>query len=139
MKNDIIERIKDKLRDYEGVEVYSCDLAYTLFEGENMDGTATYNSYDAKEWVKTYFDEIGDVWEELNFQFGGDFMKDKNPFENPEQFMVVIILESASYLLGQCKYISDRWNDKIEIDKRNIRTISYQLDQLNDGRGIYEN
>ena len=57
MKEDIIKRIIDKLYDYEGSEFYGADLAYSLFEGENIDGSFTYNSYEAKEWIRDNFDE----------------------------------------------------------------------------------
>lgn len=137
MKKDIIERIIDKLYDYEGTEVYACDLGYKLFEGENIDGTFTYSSYEAKQWVKENFDDIGEVWEELQFQFGGDFLKDYNMFDNPEKFMVLIILESASYLIGKCKLIEDNWNDEITLDKKTIETLKEQLKELDDGCSIY--
>lgn len=137
MKKDIIERIIDKLYDYEGTEVYACDLGYKLFEGENIDGTFTYSSYEAKQWVKENFDDIGEVWEELQFQFGGDFLKDYNMFDNPEKFMVLIILESASYLIGKCKLIEDNWNDEITLDKKTIETLKEQLKELDDGYSIY--
>lgn len=139
MKKYIIEKIIDKLHDYEGETVYSCDLAYTLFESENMDGTMTYNSYEAKEWIKNNFDDIGEVWEELKFQFGEDFVKDLNIFDEPEKFMVIVVLESASYLLSQCKTIDDNWNNEIKLNKTNIKKIEKELKELDNGGGIYEN
>lgn len=139
MKKYIIEKIIDKLYNYEGETIYSCDLAYTLFESENMDGTMTYNSYEAKEWIKNNFDDIGEVWEELKFQFGEDFAKDLNIFDEPEKFMVIVVLESASYLLSQCKTIDDNWNNEIKLNKTNIKKIEKELKELDNGGGIYEN
>lgn len=138
MKKDIIERIIDRLYDYEETKVYACDLSYKLFEGENIDGTFTYSTYKAKEWVKDNFDDIGEVWEELQFQFGSDFLKDFNMFDNPEKFMVLIILESASYLIGKCKLIEDNWNSKITLDKKTIKTLKEQLKELDDNDSIYK-
>lgn len=138
MKKEIIDRIIDKLYDYEGETVYSCDLAYTLFESENMDGSFTYSSYDAKEWIKKYFDDIGEVWEELEFEFGSDFLKDYNLFNNPEKFMVLIILESASYILGQCEFLENNWNNEITLNKENIEKIEKQLKEKDNGESIYE-
>lgn len=137
MKKDIIERIIDKLYDYEGTEIYACDLGYKLFEGENSDGTFTYSTYEAKQWIKENFDDIGEVWKELQFQFGGDFLKDYNMFDNPEKFMVLIILESASYLISKCKLIEDNWNDEITLDKKTIETLKEQIKELDDGCSIY--
>lgn len=138
MKKEIINMIIDKLYDYEGGEIYSCDLAYTLFEAENIDGTMTYSSWSAKEWIKNNFDDIGEVWEELKFQFGDDYVKDINIFDEPEKFMVIVVLESASYLLSRCKTINENWNDKIKLNKTNIKKIEKELKELDNGGGIYE-
>ena len=137
MKKNIIERIIGKLDDYENEEIYACDLSYTICKGENIDGTFTYNSYEAKEWIKENFDDIGEVWDELTFQFDGDFLKNYNMFENPEKFMVLIILESASYILGKCKLIEDNWNEKITLNKKTIKALKEQLKELDDGNSIY--
>lgn len=137
MKKDIIERIIDKLEDYEGTEVYACDLAYTLFEGENIDGTFTYSTYEAKQWIKKYYDDIGEVWEELQFQFDKEYLMQFNMFDNPEKFMVLIILESANYLISRCKLIDDNWNNEITLNKKNIETLKKQLKELDDGGSIY--
>lgn len=140
LKNDIIERIVNKLYDYEGVKSYACDLSYTLFEGENMDGSFTYNTYEAKEWIKANYDEIGEVLEELKFNFDSDYFNNIliDCFNNPERFMVVIILEAASYILSRCKLIDDNWNDEIILNKKNIKTLEKQLKELDNGGSIYE-
>lgn len=138
MKRDIIERIINKLYDYEGEKIYSCDLAYKLFEGENIDGTFTYNTYKAKEWIKNNFDDIGEVWEELKFQFGDDFLSNYNLFDNPEKFMALIIIEASSYIISKCKFIDDKWNDEITLNKKTIATLEKQLKELDNGSSIYE-
>lgn len=138
MKKEIIEKIIDKLTDYEDTTQYACDLAYTLFESENVDGTFTYSTYEAKEWIKNNFEEIGEVWEELKFSFGADFLSNYNLFDNPEKFMVLIILESASHLLSKCKYIDDNWNNEVTLSKKVITTLKNQLKELDNGGAIYE-
>ena len=137
MKEDIIKRIIDKLYDYEGSEFYGADLAYSLFESENIDGSFTYNSYEAKEWIRDNFDEIGEVYEELVCNLGAEYMGKFNAFDNPEGFMVIIILEAANYLLGRCEFVENNWDDEIFLDKENIKTIESQLNALNNGRSIY--
>ena len=137
MKKDIINRIIDKLYDYEDTEVYGADLAYTLFESENIDGTFTYNTYEAQEWIKNNFDELGEVWEELKFQFGADYLNNYNVFEEPEKFMVLVILEVASYILGRCKTVEDNWNNEIVLTKKNIKKIEKELKELDNDEPIY--
>lgn len=138
MKKDIIERIINKLYDYEGEKIYSCDLAYKLFEGENIDESFTYNTYEAKEWIKNNFDDIGEVWEELKFQFGDDFLSNYNLFDNPEKFMTLIIIEASSYIISKCKLIDDKWDDEITLNKKTITTLEKQLKELDNGSSIYE-
>ena len=138
MKKDIIERIIDKLDEYKDCEIYGCDLSYTLFEGENVDGTFTYNTYEAKQWIKSYYDDIGEVWEELQFNFDKEYLMQFNMFDNPEKFMVLIILESASYLISRCKLISDNWDNTIILDENNIKILTEQLKELDDGGSIYK-
>ena len=128
MREDILNDLITKLEDYEGANVYACDLAYTLFEGYNIDGTVTYGTFKASEWIKTHFDELGEVVEDIKFNLGSEFIP--NIFDEPEKFMVVVYLEVGASLLSQCKFINDNWNDKIELTKKNINTIKEQLQEL---------
>ena len=125
LKQWLIEEIKDHLYNYEDCEVYACDLAYTIFEGENIDGSYTYSTYEAKEWIKKYWEDIGEVVEEIKFQLGSECIP--NVFEEPEKFQVVIVLEGANYILSQSEFIDDKWNDKIILTKKNIKKIISQL------------
>ena len=127
----------EKLEEYQDTEHYACDLGYTLFEAENIDGTFTYNYFETMNWIKTYFEDIGEVWEELQFQFGSDFLVKYNPFNNPEQFMCLIIIESASYLISRCKTINNNWNDKIVLDNNTIKNIKEELKELERSEYIY--
>ena len=82
IKDYVVEQLIDKLYDYEDIEAYGCDLAYKLYEGENVDGVIFYSTYESKEWIKEYFEDLGEVVEELNFQFGEEYMAKFNEF-NP--------------------------------------------------------
>ena len=128
MKKEILNNLIDKLYDYKGQKAYACDLAYTLFESYNMDGSITYSTHNAKEWIKKYFDELGEVVEEIKFNLGSEFIP--NIFDEPEKFMVVIYLEVGASLLSQCKFIDDNWNDEIELTNENIEIIKKELEML---------
>lgn len=121
LKQWLIEEIKEHLYNYEDCEVYACDLAYTIFEGENIDGSYTCSIYDAKEWIKKYWDDIGEIIEEIKFQLGSEYIP--NVFDEPEKFQIVIILEGASFILSQSDYINTYWNDRIKLTKTNIKKI----------------
>ena len=126
LKSWLIPEIQEHLYNYEDQEIYACDLAYTIFEGENIDGSYTYSTYEAKEWIKKYWDDIGEVVEEIKFQLGSDCIP--NPFDEPEKFQVVIVLEAASYVFGKCDFLEKNWNNEIKLTKRNIKKIINQIE-----------
>lgn len=138
LKNEVINKMVEKLHEYEDCKFYGCDFGYGLFEGENVDGSFTYNTHEAKEWIKTYFDDIGEVWEELQFEFDKDFLSQYNPFNEPEKFSVLILLEVSSYLSGKCKTIEENWDNELILNKKTIKKIEKELKELNDGGCIYE-
>lgn len=138
LKNEIINKMIEKLYNYEDCKFYGCDLGYGLFESENIDGSFTYSTHKAKEWIKTYYDDIGEVWEELQFQFDKDFLSNYNPFNEPEKFSVLILLEVSSYLSGKCKTIDENWNNEFVLNKKTIKKIEKELKELNNGGCIYE-
>ena len=127
IKNEIIEDLKGKLYDYEGLSCYSCDLAYTLFEAYNYDGTITYSTNESIKWIKQNFENLGEIIEEIKLSIGVENIP--NVFEEPEKFQVIIYLEVASYLMSQCQLINDKWNDKITLDKKTIEIIKKQLEE----------
>lgn len=136
IKDFVKSEIIRKLEDFENYicddSVYACDLAYKLFENENIDGSFFYDTVQAKQWITEHFDDLSEIIEELQFQFDKDFCNKiiLDFFNNPDCFIVVVVLEVASCLLGQCKYIDENWNDKITLTNDVIDIICQQLDEL---------
>lgn len=128
IKNEVIEKLIEELENYKDTEHYGCDLAYDLFEGYNIDGSITYSTYEAKQWIKRNFDDLGEIVEEI--QANG--LEIPNIFDSPELFMVVIYLEVASYLMGLCEFINENWNQNFMLNDKNILTITKQLSKLKD-------
>ena len=128
IKNEVIEKLIEEMENYKDTEVYACDLAYTLLEEYNIDGTITYSTYEAKKWIKNNFDDLGEIVEER--QANG--LEVPNIFDRPEAFMVTIYLEVASYLMAQCKFIDEHWNNIIVLTTKNIEIIKKQLEELRD-------
>lgn len=121
--------IIDNLPNYEDEEVYMCDLAYKLTESINIDGSATYSTYEAKEYIKAWFDEAGEVYEYQKANYGECL---HNPFENPEAFHVCMIIEGVRVLLAQCETVDNGWNDEVELTAENIHAILEELKQVDD-------
>lgn len=128
IKNEVIDKLIDKLEDYRDTEHYACELAYDLLEGYNIDGSITYNKYEAIQWISNNFGDLEEIVDEL--QARGLSIPDV--FDNPELFMVVIYLEVANYVMDKCKFINDNWNDTFTLNDKNIYTITKQLRELKD-------
>ena len=132
IKDFVIDILVDKLDNLKGEEYksYSCDLAYNLFEGENIDGVYFYNNYEATEFIKKHFEDLGEIIEELNFQFGKEYVNKLviDIFDNPDRFCVVVFMEVASYLLSQCKIIDELWNEEIILTNDKIDKIKKELE-----------
>lgn len=132
VKSEIVRKLEDFENSICDDSVYACDLAYKLFENENIDGSFFCDTVKAKKWLSEHFDDLSEIIEELQFQFDDDFCNKilLDFFNNPDCFIVVVVLEVASYLLGQCKYIDENWDDEITLTNDVIDIICQQLDEL---------
>ena len=124
----MVEAIANKLADMEGQEVYGCDLGYAIFEEANVNGSYTCSAYKAKEWIKMFFDELGEVVDDIKNNLGDGSVP--NPFDNPEAFQVVCMLELSSTLLGQCRTVGENWNNLMELTEETINQIIAELNIL---------
>ena len=124
---ELKETIIDRLNDYKNTTVYGCDLAYTLFENENANGSVLCSTYLTKEFIKENFDLFGDLTLYVNDDFGIKL----NPFTEPEKAHVILMLESSQSLLSQLDFINDYWNEEFKLTDEVIKEITDQLRELN--------
>jgi len=123
LRNYIIRETIENLHNLEDESCYGCDLAYEVFRGANADGSYTYSTYEAIQWIKRYFDGLGEVVEEMK----ANGLEPPNPFDRPEQFQVCILLEGAQYLLGRCETVDQHWNDEFTLTPKIIKSICREL------------
>lgn len=130
VKEEIIEKLED-LKGYEESH-YMCDLGYTLFESENVSGAYFSDSNTAKKWVNKNFEYIGEIAEEIKFQFDFDYANKilLDVFDNPDRFVVVIVLEVASYLISRCSTADKYWNEEITLTDEIINRLIEELKKL---------
>ena len=119
--------IKNHIEDHLGRTVYACDFASDITMGINVDGSATYSTYKAKEYLKTWWDEAADYFQYEKDNFGENH---HNPFENPEAYMVCMIITGVGCLMAQVKEINEAWNDHIEVTQELCDSICKQLDDI---------
>ena len=130
VKGEIIERLAD-LKGYEENQ-YICDLGYTLFESENVNGAYFCNNYTAKEWVNKNFEHIGEIAEEIKFQFDSDYANKilLDVFDNPDRLIVVIVLEVSSYLISRCQTAEKHWNKNITLTDKILDNLIKEIKEL---------
>lgn len=121
------EHLLQRLDEYEGTTQYACDLGYTLCEDENVNGTLTFSTYEAKQYLKEWWDECGEYLEYENFNFGENR---HNPFENPEAYMVCMVIQGVRSILDQCNSINQSWNDRIELNEEFLEKLREEIEEV---------
>ena len=122
----LIETIISRLNDYKNTNVYGCKLAYTLFEGENANGSVLCNTYLTKEFIKNHFDLFADLSEYYKDNFGESL----NIFAEPEKAHVILLLESAQMVLSNLDTINEFWDESKELTEELINAIIEELNKL---------
>lgn len=130
IRQEIAQDLIDHLNGYEGVTVYGCDLAFTLFENYNINGSVTYSRYKAQEWIKAHFDAIGEFVEEMESNW--DYDAGADVFNNPEKFMVSCYLWIASEICCNLETVEPFWNDEIDLTAELIEKIKAELNAIDD-------
>ena len=124
-KNYILEEIDE----HEGRDVYGADFGIELTEGMCADGTFTYSTEEAKEYLKEWWADAGEYSDYENFNFG----ERSNPFDNPERFTTSMVTEGVRTILSRCEFIDNKWNEKFELTEDVIALIKEQVEeQTND-------
>lgn len=119
--------ITNRLDDFEGSTHYVCDFASEITMSINVDGTATYSTSKAKEYLREWWDDCADYFQYEKDNFGEVL---HNPFECLEAFHVCMIIQGVSSLLSQCSIIDEHWNDEIEITQEVIDSILKEIENL---------
>ena len=123
---DLRKTIIDRLNDYKNTDVYGSELAYTLFEGENANGSVLCNTYETKEFIKNNFDLFSDFSEYYKDNFGESL----DIFAKPEKAHVILLLEAAQMVLSNLNTVGEFWNDSKELTEELINAIIEELNKL---------
>ena len=122
-----VNHIIDTIHDYVGTSHYGADFCYTITEGMNVDGSCTYSTAEAKEYLKEWWDDAAEYWNYERDNFGEHRW---NPFENPEAYMVCMVIEGCCYLLGQCETLQNVWNERFELTEEMADTIIKEVEEI---------
>lgn len=119
-KEFIDKFIFNEMWDWEGSTVYGSDLPYKLTEEINRVGNyLDYSQDEAFRFMTTYQQDAAATFDyysnELDMRF--------NVFEDPCQFMVLMIIFGTESRLYLSKTVEDNWNKEIELNNTNINRI----------------
>ena len=129
MTNYVIDLLLRKLEDYEDMSIYGCDMAYTLLEEYNIDGTVLYNTYETTEWLKNNIQDIYDFLPTIKFMYDNEFYAKLciDILDSPEKAMTIICLEKANDIMYSLDFIKENWDNEIVLNKENINIIKKEL------------
>lgn len=118
--------IKDNIHDYVGQDHYASDLSYTLTQGPNANGTLTFNRHDAMEYLREWWWDCADYfdWEVDNLGCV------RNPFDNPEAYMVCMVIEGVNILISQCSFMDEHGDGLFELTAEIADSICSEIDDL---------
>lgn len=124
-KNYILEQ----LDNYEGTTQYACELAMTLTECADADGTLVYCRNEAIDYLREWWYDCADYWDFENDNFGRNY---HNPFDNPEAYMVCMVIAACETILSKCPVIDEHWNEQIELTEDVVNDIKEYVKEYND-------
>ena len=114
------EHIEEKIYNYVGSTHYGADFTYTITEEENANGTLTFSRETARNILGEWWYDCGDYWEYEKDNFGEHA---HNPFDEPEAYMVCMVIEGVNAILANEPHIEESWNDKLELTEEVIEDI----------------
>ncbi len=114
---------------YIGTSHYACDLGYCLCEEENANGTLTFSRNRAMKYLQAWWFDCGDYWEFEKDNFGEH---PHNPFDNPEAFMVCMVIHGVDNILSQCRPINEAWNDTITLSDEFVAELKKEIEEVTD-------
>ena len=125
--------IIDILPEYEGNRTYGADLCGLIMEGPNVNGSLTYSTQKAIDYLREWWYECGEFWDYAKMNFGKDYVADSlNVFDNPESFMVAMVYEGVAYILSKVSVVDENWNNDFELTEEVIDTILSEIEGIDE-------
>ena len=120
--------IEEWLDDNEGSIHYACDLDTLVVESDNIDGAFVLGRESAMEFIRDYYEDARDTFQDWKDNTGESI----NPFENPEEFTVLMESYGVRKLLNESEFIRDNWDEEVVLTPDVINQIKSELNQALD-------
>lgn len=121
------ELIRDEIENFEGDTYYACDLGRELTMNGNMNGTFTFSTHEARQILKSWWDDLHGVNRRIYDELGYDH-DDVDVFDTPEKYHVFAVIEGVDSIMSSLDIIQENWDGEIELTRDVIDTILDQLD-----------
>ena len=123
LEKDVLSRMLDNLFTVEGRTVEINELAFTLFECENIDGSMTCSTKAADEWIGKHIGDISDIVGDLSDTYNLRL----EVLEDTEKFMVIVVMFVAQDLV----YTLETFRSFIDWDNEPPDTITFDEATIN--------
>ena len=117
------EYIAEHIDYYKGQSVYLCDLGSHITMDANMNGSLTYSAEEAREFLNAWSGDAADYWKWEKWMLGENL---HNPFDNPEEYMVCMVIAGVDYLIDQTIAnigMAELWNEQVKLTSKIVRKI----------------
>lgn len=115
IRNLIKDEIKDMIMDYE--DVYGSDLAYEMYNNDYY----IIGTYEAKQFLKEYFDDMLECLEQYGEEIGGTYPD----ITNAEKVATLLALFVAQDILNESKTLDECWGRRLT--EENLEAIKEEL------------
>ena len=115
VRNLIKDEIKDMIMDYE--DVYGSDLAYEMYNNDYY----IIGTYEAKQFLKEYFDDMLECLEQYGEEIGGTYPD----ITNAEKVATLLALFVAQDILNESKTLDECWGSRLT--EENLEAIKEEL------------
>lgn len=134
MNNYVKNLLIENLENYEDEVIRIPDLALKVLEGYNIDGSITYNTYEAEKWLKDNYDDVAKAICEFDFTFDPELAQKLalEVFTKPERAMTKICLFVADNLVTSLDYVNKNWDKEVRLTKEVIEIIKKELEKESD-------
>jgi len=129
----IKQEVKERLPNWLGQHHYPCDLGYTLTEYENANGSWFCSRYEAREFIKKFFEDFEEYqgWYRWNFGEPEWFEAEPDDYHHDiESVQCRMMINAVDQAFNIAFGNNDIWNEKTEITEEFCDKIEKALEEV---------
>lgn len=120
------------------MSVYGGELASEITMDDNNDGAFIIYKRNAENFIKKFWDEASETYNDHVANFGKSDSFIPNPFSDPEKYTFFMEDWGVNNIISQVELVNDNWNDEMELTTEIIGCIKNQINDLSEFNKIME-